>query len=115
MPYADVTTRRTYHAEYMQQWRARKAQQTPSPLPAASQPEASALVHAAQQLDTARRMHTKADHLRRQTVELRSLYDPKLLEHVDQLACLHVEVTSLLAEIIGLLVQLTTGSAPSGR
>jgi hypothetical protein len=100
MPYADVTKRRTYHAGYMQQWRARKAQQTPAPLPAASPPEASALVHAAQQLATAQRLHTTADHLRRQTVELRSLYDPKLLEYVDQLACLHVEVTSLLVQIV---------------
>ena len=67
-------------------------------------PEAPAL------LDTAQRLHTTAHHLHRRTVEVRSLYDPKLLQHMEELARLHVEVTGLLAEVIGLLAALTAGS-----
>jgi hypothetical protein len=93
MPYADVTKRRTYHAGYMQQWRARQAQQTPSPLPAAS-----ALVAAAQQLATA------AQALHRQAEDTNSV--PMLVQTLRQAARLLVEVT-------GLLVEVTSGS-PSG-
>jgi hypothetical protein len=50
-----------------------------------------------------------------QTVEVRSTHDPRMLENVEQLARLHVEVTGLLAEVLGLLAALTAGSTPSGR
>jgi hypothetical protein len=86
MPYADVTKRRTYHAGYMQQWRARKAQQTPVPVPGAIPPEAAAAL-----VDEARRLHAEA---------LELAYHP-------------ARVVELLRRITGLLVQITGVSTPT--
>jgi hypothetical protein len=85
MPYADVTKRRTYHAGYMQQWRARKAQQTPVPVPGAPQLEASAAL-----VNEARRLHVEA---------LELAYHP-------------ARVVELLRRITGLLLQITEASTP---
>jgi hypothetical protein len=86
MPYADVTKRRTYHAGYMQQWRARKAQQTPVPVPGAIPPEASTAL-----VDEARRLHAEA---------LALAYHPAL-------------VMELLRRITGLLLQVAEASTPT--
>jgi hypothetical protein len=79
MPYADATKRRTYHAGYMQQWRARKAQQRPLPVPGAIPSEASAAL-----LEEARRLQAEA---------LQLAYHP-------------ARVVELLRRITGLLVQI---------
>ncbi len=72
-------------------------QQTPPLVAGATKPEASALV------DTAQRLHTTACRIRQQTVEVRSLHDPKRLQNVEEIAQALVEVTALL-------VQVTAGS-----
>lgn len=93
MPYADVTKRRTYHAGYMQQWRARQARPTPPPVPGATQLEASSWTREAQRLQAA------AVQLQRQTTDVRSLHDPELLWRIH-------DVATLLVEVIGVLVTL---------
>lgn len=93
MPYADVTKRRTYHAGYMQQWRARKAQQRPSRVPTVPNPEASRAL-----VDAAQRLHTAALELRNEA----SLANNPLLA-IQALR----KLTGLLVEISGLLVNLT--------
>ena len=100
MPYADATKRRTYHAEYMQQWRARKAQQTPPPVPGSPQLEASAFA------DVAQRVQAMAHRVYQQSRELRSTHDAKVLQVIEELSLVHLEITDLL-------VQLTAGSAPN--
>jgi len=64
---------------------------------------------AAALLDTAQRLHATADSLYRRTLDVRSTHDARVLQHEEELAHLHVEVTGLLAEVLALL------AAPSGR
>jgi transposase-like protein len=76
---------------------------------AAPDPRAAAL------LATAQRLHTTADHLFRRTLDVRSTYDARVLQHEEELAHLHVEVTGLLTELLAQLTALTAAAGPSGR
>jgi hypothetical protein len=48
-------------------------------------------------------------------VQVRSLHNPQLLECVEEQGRLHVEVTGLLTEVLGLLAALPAGVTPSGH
>lgn len=69
----------------------------------APDPRAAAL------LDAAQRLHTIADSLYRRTLDVRSTHDARVLQHAEEQARLHLEVTRLLTEVLSLL------AAPSGR
>jgi hypothetical protein len=91
MPYADVTKRRTYHAGYMQQWRARQASPPPPHAPGATQPEASGWAREAQRLQAAAvELHAQAHDA---TTPLAALLTLR-------------SVTALVVEITGVLVTL---------
>jgi hypothetical protein len=75
----------------------------------APDPRAAAL------LDTAQRLQARASALRQQIVEVQSLYDPKLLVRIEDLACVQIEVTGLLTEVLALLAALPAGATPSAR
>lgn len=56
-------------------------------------------------VDAAQRLHTRAGQVHAQTREVRSLHDPELLTRIEDIA-------RLLLEVTGLLVELTTATAP---
>jgi hypothetical protein len=91
MPYADVTKRRTYHAEYMQQWRARQARPTHPHVSGATPREASRWARKAQRLQAAAvELHTQAHDATTPLAVLLTLRS----------------VTALVVEITGVLVTL---------
>jgi hypothetical protein len=97
MPYADVTQRRSYHAGYMQQWRARKAQQTPPSIPGSPQLEAAPWSHEVQ------RLHTAAGQVHTEALAANTIVATTLMLR---------RVTALVLELTGVLVELSTVAPP---